>query len=522
MATRLDRVTRAFALLIGIDDYSVHDASAGNPAGTSDLPASKNDVGSCYRICRAPGIPPENIHVLTTPGLTPDDFGEPGKAMKPGYAGLATRAEIEAQVAWLAGVLEHAPGDTDAPVGLLTYSGHGDFVDGFLALCPSDVRKGGDAATGDLEGALGFPRLQAIVAGKRGAAESLTVVIDCCHAAAAAAVVPGKPARLRARSSLTGRARTAAGPITAFGDRMIMAAEPGQTADQSTFDGRPHGALTWALSVVTDQWTVLAEGDVDRFTITHGELRDRAQRLFGALDFSQQIALFPPMIAPIPFFHRGAADGPDVVASAPDRARHGIQLDPNQHDGFSVYALTISYTGDGAEYHHTAQVLSAGSDSPSWGVRRRQGVLGRGQPLCQRVRVHPGPPKDAGGHPPEPGSPGHRQRGLAARGADPPRRRLPLGHEHNQQLFYDGSFGLARGRRATRTDSRFRPPAPPGAGLSSTRASSSPTRSAPTPSRSRARRTASIHSRSRSSSPPPARRRRAASTSRSRRTRDLR
>lgn len=339
MDSRLRFVDKAFALLIGIDDYSAYDASTGKAKGTSDLAAGKNDVAACYRMCRALGIRPENIRVLTSPKLTPADLEAAVKPMTPGYVGEATNAEIQAQLAWLASSLEHAPGDADAPVGLLSYSGHGDFADGHLALCPTDVRvQTGAPAGADLAGVLGFPQLQAIVSRARGAAEALTVVLDCCHAGAASA---SATSRRPGRTSLTGRTRTAKGPVVQIGERMLMASAPGETAYQAKFDGQDHGALTWALRVVTDQYRILSEGDVDQFTIAHGDLRNRAQKLLDALSFPQSIQLVgPPGIDRLCFFHRGGDSPAEAAkaASAPDRARHPIQLDPTTlTSGYRLY-----------------------------------------------------------------------------------------------------------------------------------------------------------------------------------------
>lgn len=322
MATRIDQVDRAFALLIGINDYSAYDASAKKAPGTSDLPAGRNDVGAFYRMCRALGVPHANIRILTSPKLSPGDLGEPGEVLQASF-GEATAAGIREGLGWLASQLAHAPGDPRPPVGLLTYSGHGDFVAGHLALCPSDVRQG---AGPDLEGALGYPEIQSILRAAPGAEAALTVVLDCCHAGAAATP---SGAKRRAGASLSGRTRPPTSELHQLGARMLMAAAPGQLAYQSVFDGNAHGALSWALNVVAEQWLVEAEGDADHYTITHGALRDRADALLSALGFAQRVVLHPPAVAPVLFFHRGAADAGDVEAKAPDRKRAGIQINPD-------------------------------------------------------------------------------------------------------------------------------------------------------------------------------------------------
>ncbi len=369
MHARIDQVGRAFALLVGVNDYSVYDASRGLPAGTNDLPAGRNDVGAFYRMCRALGVPHENIHVLTSPKLQPGDVGEPGEQIPCGYLGEATGAEIRKQLAWLADALSHAPGDADEPIGLFTYSGHGDFAGGHLALCPSDVHApsgsatlapsgsatlapsgsailAADGAAPDLQGVLGFPEIQAIFQGRPGRGDNLTVVLDCCHAAAAQGA-PGASTKRRPGASLTGRGRSSgaeSAEVHVFGGRMLMAAAPGELAYQSKFDGHDHGALTWALNVVADQWLVQSEGDVDDFTIDHGTLLERSQQILRALGFAQTLKLYPDTAAHLLFFHRGAADASDVAAKAPDRARHGIQVDPTWLGGLGGSPDWVLYT----------------------------------------------------------------------------------------------------------------------------------------------------------------------------------
>lgn len=354
----------AFALLVGVDDYRAYDRSKGNPAGTSDLRAGGNDVLAFYRTCRRLGIPKENIHVLTSPKVPLSKLGEPGENARArkdgiGYLGKATGAEIRAELAWLGKKLARASKGGEAPAGLFTYSGHGDFHGASLALCPSDVRAG---AGGDLEGAIGFDEIAAILGARAGASENLTVVLDCCHAGAAAAKGPwgGRSGG----TSLTGRSPPADLSPTSLGARMLMAAKAGEVAYQSTFDERHHGALTWASAVVLEQWTIASEHAGSYVTITHGELRSRAQRLLDALSFGQTVTLLPEAAADTNFFHRGARDAGDVVSKEPNAGRHPIQLDPNTRD-YTIYRLDVTLVF--AEGPNTLQAfaMSVNRDSPS-------------------------------------------------------------------------------------------------------------------------------------------------------------
>ena len=273
--------TPTYALLIGISDYSVHEDSRRSPRGSSALPAGKNDALAFLRICGELGIAPENIHLLTSPALAPGDTG----GSVPGYTGPATRAEIEAQLVWLSSQLARGAGSEDAPVGMLAYSGHGDFAGESLALCPSDVRvKPGAGPADDLENVVGFDRVDEILRAHPGAAERLTVVLDCCHAPAAAAWGPGQ------RSSLTGRGPSKLAQRS-LGGGLIMASEPGELARQGVFGGRAHGACSWALSVVADTWRAHSDRGAGHLVISQGDLVRRAQMLLDALSIPQTILL---------------------------------------------------------------------------------------------------------------------------------------------------------------------------------------------------------------------------------------
>jgi Caspase domain len=347
----------AFALLIGIQDYRAYD-----PSGKSDLLAGAPDAGAFYRACRRLGIPGENIHILTSPRTTIDKFAAADGNVfihvgGVGHFGEADNAGIRSELEWLARKLAHAQGDAGAPIGLLSYSGHGALANGELAICPSDVRDQG----GVLEGAITFEDVESILGD---AAQNLTIVLDCCHAGAA--VTAGDPSKQRAANApLTTTPPPADLKPAIGGARLLMAATGTQTAYQSMFDGRHHGALTWATTVVLEQWTMMRQGDVDYETITYENLRDRAQKLLNALSFGQTVMLAPESAASVPFFHRGKRNAGDVVSGDPDRERHPIQLDPNEANGdYTLYTLVVTYLdGHGNSQSQSSQALSVGSSS---------------------------------------------------------------------------------------------------------------------------------------------------------------
>ena len=305
-----------YALLIGVDDYSTYDASAGRPKGTSDLLGSRNDVLAFFRTCRDLDIPASQIRVLTSPKLD--------LALLPGVpaenVGVATEEAILDGARWLAEALRDGRG-----TGLLSFSGHGDKLDrGELAICPADTR--GPA----LAGAIRFEELRRLFA-SAGALEGLTCVIDACFAGAA--LDPSAPRERRALS-LSGRAaaQPAAGGTLILGDRVIAAARPDQLAFQARFSGEHRGAFSWAVGATLDQWTSVKDEHGTRKNLSYGELVARAGRLLDTLSFAQEPVLAgPPSVADLAFLQRGAS--PLGTSAEPDAARRPLQIDP----GFLVF-----------------------------------------------------------------------------------------------------------------------------------------------------------------------------------------
>src|SRR3954469_8578964 len=99
-----------YALLIGVNDYSAYDASQGKSKGTSDLPGSVNDARAWWTFCTAMGFLPENVRVLTSPGI----HGEKLPGATEHTMGEATERAILEGVKWLAEKL----GSNPAAVGL--------------------------------------------------------------------------------------------------------------------------------------------------------------------------------------------------------------------------------------------------------------------------------------------------------------------------------------------------------------------------------------------------------------------
>jgi len=326
-----------YALLIGVDDYAMYDASAGNSAGTSNLLGSRNDVIAFWRTCRDLDIAPANIRVLTSPRLDPSAL--PGALAE--NVGEATEQMILKGAAWLADAI----GGTGAP-GLLTFSGHGEQVEGRgLAICPADI-----AAPG-LDRAISFETLRGVFA-ERDALGNLTSVIDACFAGGADARGDGAAGKGRRLLSLTGRRSPASVPppaakesgaqgvVPLLGDRVIAAARADQPAFQASFSGEHRGAFSWAVGAALDQWSRVRDGSSTRLNLSYGELRARTERLLGSLSFEQTPVLHGPAnVAELAFFQRGSV--PARTCAEPDAPRLRMQLDPGMLD-WRKYVITAN------------------------------------------------------------------------------------------------------------------------------------------------------------------------------------
>lgn len=331
----------ACALLIGIDDYSTYDRSRDAPVGTSDLPGSRNDARTFWRLCRLLGMRPENIRVLASP---PIDFQELEGA-GPENVGPATEQEIVDKLEWLARRLA----DPARPTGLLTYSGHGEVTPKQgLVLCPSDVRGDGEPA---LDHAVPFGKINEILA-RHDVGENLTVVLDTCHSGGVADAAEARAKRchktgrvksLRNRVVSAINAQLAQGhgapPLEEINARVLAASGRDQVAYQSMFDGRFRGVFSWAVSCAMEQWQVIEEDGWARLDVSYGRLLETARGLIAALHFDQAPELRGPMgLADLAFLHHGLTAHPGETAQMPSGGFKTEQLDPGFRD-YVIYEI---------------------------------------------------------------------------------------------------------------------------------------------------------------------------------------
>lgn len=320
--------SKGFALLIGVDDYSAFDPAM-------SLKGSREDVLKLYWMCRRLlGLSPENIRVLASPPLTAADF-HVTEPPPPDRMGPATADSIKAGVDWLAGQMAS---DGAAP-GLLTYSGHGSYSpDRGPLLCPSDM--GRDLVKGIAVRDLS--KSQALQSVK----ERLTVMLDCCHAAPVTTATD-----FRAPTALPhdGTPEQVAADHADFdiSERVLLAARPGQHAHQALLGKVFHGALTFALVTVAEQWKASQDPDGSGMHVSYKQLLKRVRRMLWSLRMKQSVRLRVPAapmskrkaIRKLPFFGTHAA----TTVRRPDAPRTKVQTDPGLKD-YRLYTITGDFS----------------------------------------------------------------------------------------------------------------------------------------------------------------------------------
>jgi hypothetical protein len=325
----------ACALIIGINDYSAFD-----PSGAKNLKGGAQDAYAVGQCCAFLGMRPERIKTASK------DVASPGNALLRADLGDTTQKGIYEQIDWLRGELEAGN------KGLLWYSGHGAHTEEKgLLLCPSDT-------TSELGNTISFKELGARLGPK--AAANLTVVLDCCHA------TPQPGTQNRPTTSLGGDPIQQAtfDKDLQIGALVLSACAPGEQAQQSWFAGAPHGAFTWALLSVANQWVAQQVGSNVPMTLSYWQLIKKATALLEALDFDQTPQIWPQ--------YKGGTqvlgDLGGNTAVHPNADRRHIQLDPGtKSQGYRLYTWWSGSNGTGSPVAETlvtqvAQAFSRGNN----------------------------------------------------------------------------------------------------------------------------------------------------------------
>lgn len=266
----------SYALLIGINDYSAYDDSAGLPAKTTDLRGAVHDVRQYWRMARALGIPARNIRVVCAPS-----GGKPLNATAlPWESGAhvtgASLADIEAGLDWLASKLD----TSGVSGGIVSVSTHGsyDAARGSL-ICASDTRLDGKTLTGTLPMADLFARLDG-----RAPHTPVTVFLDACDAGGGP---KGQGDRARALQGGPSAERAPVEVRRRPGDLLLAASAPGTESYEITVDDTTRGAFSWAALAVLERWGIHQTATDTHFDITYGDLQRRVDALLKAMNVAQ-------------------------------------------------------------------------------------------------------------------------------------------------------------------------------------------------------------------------------------------
>lgn len=305
----------ARAVLIGVDDYSAYDASVGNAPGTSDNRGARNDVRTYVHLCRALGIAPEEIRVLTSPPLDAAELGI-------GEVREATRAEILEAGEWLAQGIEATGGK-----GILSFSGHGDAGPDGLLLCPTDV------SGAELDQAIPLSRLGSRLSSLCDES-NITFFLDACHAGGdAQGGTHTRTLRGRPMDHTPTRYSDDGGPL------VVAACRADQTSAEAAFDGVWQGALSWAVRTVLDRWTVRMHHGDTFIDISYADLVHRVGALLDALTFTQVPEHDgPASLQPLPLFHRRSEEGIGRASAVQTASIFDRELPPDL-SGFRAFEI---------------------------------------------------------------------------------------------------------------------------------------------------------------------------------------
>lgn len=291
--------TPLYAVLIGVDDYSAYDASAGLPVGTSDLRGAVNDVRLFKTTLAKLGVPEVNIRLYVTGGGA--------------KSGEATRASIETGLDWLQQTLTATEGSR----GVVLFCGHGDSDARGPLLCPSDT-------TQAMTQALSFEEVAARL-DKRGQKTDVSFFLDACHAAPGADGGAGVRRRVL-RDHAAGPARPRA---LRRNDDVVLA---GSGSDEPSYEYELHGtwngAFTWAVTSLLDRWGRSPNGEA--FALTWGNLLRRTREILQDLAVDQR----PEFSGPKPELRSYVLGGRAARRNTPPQDAGGVRELPGGMDGY--------------------------------------------------------------------------------------------------------------------------------------------------------------------------------------------
>jgi hypothetical protein len=318
-------VSKTFALVIGIDDYSHFD-----PTGRNDLRGAVNDAHRWQGFLTGRlGVPADQLRLLTS--------------------GDATRDAIRAGVAWLVEQLQTAGPDA---AGLVTFSGHGagaaDTAQARLGLtdclCPADVEV---TADGLLDHTISFANLQHWLQAHDDAAADprerlssrVTVILDACYG------VQTQGPRVRSMGATAGAdGEQRASEVTS---RLLLGCQPWSESYELVAHERYHGAFTWCLLTLLERWTTRTEAGQTFVNVAYVDLVHRVRSMLDVLGVPQAPWMLGPPYASLLPFLRGAAElTGDATSTTPDEPLPGSQIEsPLGTQNIRITTITGTWAG---------------------------------------------------------------------------------------------------------------------------------------------------------------------------------
>jgi hypothetical protein len=317
--------SRNHVLHVGIDRYS-----SLAPDGSCDLLGAAHDVRRWSAYSRgALGVPAAQVRTLTD--------------------GEATREALLAALRALGAAVAADKGAS----GLVTFSGHGaalpdtGAVDSGIgttaALVPADATRDGDALSGlvslaEIEAALGD-----------GAADT-TIVVDACYTRVADADRPHR-----------GLSDGAPSLPDRVASRLVLGAEPWGLSYEVPAGENWHGALSFALLTLLDQWTVRDPGGATWANVSYGDLVYRAHLQLDVWGLGQRpLLLGPARTSLLPFLRPGPTLAGGDTSPVPDRRRPGAQISiGDSPNGYRIVTVEARF---GATWLTLANVIVVGSN----------------------------------------------------------------------------------------------------------------------------------------------------------------
>ncbi len=329
-----------FSLHIGVNRYS--------NLTDNDLLGAENDARRWRRVMK------KHLRAKATVLLSED----------------ATTAGIIAAVTALAVRVGEAGAGATA---LISFSGHGAATElvGLTrmgrtqAICPSDVT----IEDGEVVGAIPIQKLMELMGEHR---SDTTFVIDACYTQTGGSVAQrrllGRGGGLEALQESQGE-----GGVLGAG-RLMLGCLPWEESFEIKAGGEVHGAFTYALLTLIEQWSVQKTPEGGRYlNASYGDLMFRTRELLTLLGLEQTPELLGlHRTALIPFLRPGSDIRADMTSRAPDGWRAGSQLSGGEEGGYRIYALKVKgweqdSTGTWSNKWVTlAHMLVARIDSPDY------------------------------------------------------------------------------------------------------------------------------------------------------------